>query len=94
MPYLAQELRQLVTIQYIANEIQNAAGELEQDWQTFATVYALIDVRRSLIVIRWITGVDEHMRVKFGGRYFKINSQSNLREENRWIELSVTEELE
>lgn len=69
-----------------ATETQNSANEVIKDWKPFASVWAkktdtggserfrgaVIAAQSTDFEIRYLTGVNEKMRVKYDGNYYNI----------------------
>ena len=81
-------------------------GDTSITWTTYATRWAAIEPQRAsevvdadqrkakgyyLITIRYTSGVDQTMRLKFGSRYFYITSVVNTEERNSEMVLEAVE---
>lgn len=101
----AGELRHSVVIESRTLAADSYGGRTET-WATFATVWASVEplsgseqwraqqAQSSVshkVTIRYLSGVDAKMRVKFGTRYLNIGSVRNVEERNRELELLCTE---
>lgn len=86
--------------------VQSASGAAVESWSTFATVFAGVEPVKGreyfgagrinaetthLIVLRWLAGVDETMRIAFDGRVFDIQAVINKDERDRDLELTCVE---
>ena len=101
----AGNLRNLITLQTPV-EIQAASGEPAITWVDFYTVYGSIQplIGREYFMskqtkstvngkvnIRYIKGVKAKMRIKFGSRYYNIDSIIDPEERHRELVVYVTE---
>lgn len=99
---LAQRLRHSVTLQSRATSL-DAYGQNVGTWSNFATVRAGIEPiggteamkagqnvaeQNVRIVMRWIPGVTEQMRVLWGAVYYEIVAVAAFQEARRMIELT------
>lgn len=104
----AGRLKNRVIIQ-IPTKIKNAIGEWYDAWSDWANVWASIEpnsgktyyaglqansVVEGKIVIRYRTGVQPTMRVKYGNRYFKILSVVHPQERKKELHLMYQEALD
>lgn len=87
-------------------EAQNQEGEPTRPWNDVADRWASIEPRGGgesfqagqvvattthLITIRYLAGVNEFCRVKFGSRYFYVTRADDLEERHVWLELTCEE---
>lgn len=101
----AGKLRHRVTIEY-GLEIPDTFGEVDKTWTTLATVWGAVEPlsgREAIqakqegsdvttrIRIRYRDDVNEMCRVKWGSRYYDINSVVSLNERDRELILNCTE---
>lgn len=104
----AGRLRHRVVIQ-ILTKAKNSMGEWYETWATWATVWASIEPNsgknyfegmqansevQGKIVIRYRTGVEPTMRVKYGNRYFNIISIVHPQERRKELHVMYREELD
>lgn len=102
----AGALRHRVTIQK-ATESINEKGETVPTWETFATVWAAVEPLRgreyfqsnaiqseltTRIRIRYLAGVNPHMRVLYNGRTFHIQAVIDVDERHREMQLMCIED--
>lgn len=102
----AGRLRHQVTIQNYSESQDSTTGEVTKSWTEFATVRAAIEPLRGKeffesqerfgvtmhrVIIRYLAGVNDTMRVKFGSRILAIKAVLNKDERNRWLELMCEE---
>lgn len=89
-------------------ESQNDFGEQESSWSKFQDAYSSIlpiSAKETFtskklnaeithkILIRFIPGVKSDMRIVYGSRIFNIDSVINIREENKTLQIMVTENV-
>ena len=87
-------------------EVSDSQGGFTTTWATFATVWAAINPVRNWenpislqnetrsshkITMRYLSGLNNKMRIKFGSRYFNINSIINREEVNIVHDIMATE---
>lgn len=102
---MAGKLKRKITIESKSNA-QDAYGALVETWSTYATAWAAIEpvsgseyfrngkVTSEVnirILMRYVAGVTNLMRVKFGTRIFAIVTANNLLERNKEYELMCKE---
>lgn len=101
----AGALRHRITIQEPKSSA-GALGEKIKSWSDFVTVWAAIEPFRgrelleahqreaeitTRFIIRYKSGLNTRMRLKFGSKYYKIESIINLEERNRDLEIMALE---
>jgi SPP1 family predicted phage head-tail adaptor len=104
-PHLASELNKRITIESLSLAKNDSGGAVET-WSTFATVWASIEPRLGgerffaqrieenishIIKIRYLSGLETSMRVRFGSRTFQIKSAINQHEDNKLLYLLTME---
>lgn len=97
----------MVTIQKPV-ETKNSLGEVIKTWGMFSLVWAAVEPIRGReyfdaethqgevsvrILIRYLSGVTEKMRVSYDGRLYNIESVIDKRENHRVLELMCSEGL-
>lgn len=100
------ELKHLVTIEQRDETERGPGGEVVEVWPTYATVWCKIlpgrgresEIARretgkteNLFWCRYLAGVENGMRLKFGARIFDITNTVNIEEASRWLEISAME---
>jgi len=98
-------LRHRITIQTL-QPIKNNYGEVTNDWVDFKTVWANINpvsgreffsaetVNSEMthkVLIRFVKDIKPKMRVKFGDRFFNIETIINFQERNQYLQLMCKE---
>lgn len=101
----AGRLKHRITIQGPSSSI-NAQGGKIKGWSDIETVWASVEPLTgreffenhqmeseisTRIIIRYRGGLNTHMRVKFGNKYYKIVSIINPQEKNEGLELMALE---
>ena len=101
----AGELRHRITIQQ-KTVTQDTAGVITETWADLVTVWAAIEPltgrekflaqqvytdMTTRVRIRYRSGIDPAMRLKYNSRIFEINVVVNPEERNRELELLCTE---
>ena len=101
-------MRHRITIEIVSRS-QNEIGEWYDSWSTWATVWGSIEPNsgkryfeamqansevQGTIIIRYRTGVLPTMRVKYGGRTFKILSIVQPKENMKELQLLYKEALD
>ena len=101
----AGRLRHLVVIQE-PTETNDSQGQAIKAWGTFATVHAAVEPLNgreyfaaaqinaettTKIVIRWLDGITQKMRISYDSKVYNIESIRNIGERDRQIELMCSE---
>lgn len=101
----AGELRHCISIEK-PNITQGDYGEPVTSWSNFAKIRALVEPLRGReffdsqkfneetthrIKIRYLSGLNSEMRIKFNERYFNILSVLNINEQNKEMHLMCVE---
>lgn len=105
MEILSKKLNKRIVIEQVF-ETADGLGGRSQSWQEYAAVWAQILPRRASedffagqlknaithkIIIRYLAGLSEKMRVNYGGRIFRIASIINVAEGNEVYEILAEE---
>lgn len=103
------EMRQRITFQSARKVKDGHGGWNLPSWDDFATVWAQVEplsgreyyfaaqVKADLthrVGIRYLAGLNEEMRIKFGDRYFEIESIIDLGELHKFMEILAREKKE
>jgi len=101
----AGALRHRITIQEPTSSV-GALGEKIKSWADVSTIWAAIEPLRgrefleahqieaeitTRFIIRYKSGLNTRMRIKFGIKYYKIESIINPDERNRYLEIMALE---
>jgi SPP1 family predicted phage head-tail adaptor len=102
----AGRMRQKITIQRITYQ-EDELEQNKQGWEDFKTVHAEVRELRGSeyweakklrpkstykIIIRYLKGISEEMRIKYGGRIFNIKDINDVYERHEYMELQCEEE--
>lgn len=101
------KLRQRITFQSCRKVADGHGGWNAPSWDDFATVWAQVEplsgreyyfaaqVKADLthrVGIRYLAGLTEEMRVKFGDRYLEIETIIDIKELHKFMEILCREE--
>ena len=99
------ELKHRITLKVFSSTFSENGFEM-QTWENYKTVWAAISnlhgreyfaaaavqaEKTVKFTIRYISGVDETMRILFNGKAYNITSIDNIKYKNRFIEIKAME---
>ena len=103
--YKVSDLRHRIVIETLSLAANDSGGQ-DETWTTYTTVWAKLTPKivkevnfaqriepriDHEIIIRYVSGLNTKMRIKFGTRYFEIKALIVENEIKEWIKILATE---